>query len=217
MKLLVKFHSTFANIEISVGKFGIYFLFFFPWKWKVPVKHVFGHFWRYFHGNILCFTHAIFQFFDFFHAHFFFTDTFFICYIDWKFGFTEGDFVFFIAFLHGHGFGFHGLNFAKIFIGIFSLSRAPFEGFTFFSWALFLIFFTFDFFSRKKKQSIFHKIQFLLRLNSHIIETRKSCETTEELGFFEKTKKTWPSDSKSIPPLWTNLKILEWDKSCYEG
>ena len=145
MKFLVKFHFTFPILKFRFGNLGhiIFSFFFFSWKWKVPVKHVFGHYGDFYPGHFLCFRNAIFQFFDFFYPYFFFRGTFFlICFTNWKFGFTGRDFVFFsqhfwglmgsfFLVFHWHEFGLHKWNSAKIFTGIFSFSRALFEGFSY--------------------------------------------------------------------------------------
>ena len=53
----------------------------------MPVKHVFGHFCDFFHGQIFCFTPIISHFYGFFHGHFF-TGTFFHFFTGLKFGFV---------------------------------------------------------------------------------------------------------------------------------
>ena len=99
MKLLVKFHRTFANTEISERKLGYNFFFFFPWKWEVPVKNVFGHFGDFFHGHIYRFMPAIFDFLTFFTPTLCSRALFFIRFTDWKFDFMSEDFVFSLHFL----------------------------------------------------------------------------------------------------------------------
>ena len=107
MKFLVKFHSTFANIEISVGKFGIYFdCFFFPVKMKKTRETRFWPFWRFFSRAHFVFQACNFSIWLFSRPLFFSRALFFIFFTDWKFSFMGEDLVFFMAFLHFNGYFF---------------------------------------------------------------------------------------------------------------
>ena len=82
MKFLVKFHSTFAILKFRLGNLGYIFMFFFPRENEKCLWNTYLTILVIFFSGTFCtsrFTHANFQFFDFFHAHFFF-----ICFTNWK-------------------------------------------------------------------------------------------------------------------------------------